>query len=249
MAGGKCYVGTSGWSYAHWGKGCFYPPGLKPGEWLAFFAKRFGTVEINSSFYRLPKPDFVARWRSVTPTRFRFAVKLWRRVTHDKRLTDCEAELAGFLEVMGGLGPKRGPLLVQLPPSLRKDLGRLDAFLCSLREVAGRTRWRVVVEFRNRDWLDDEVRGVLDRYQAALCQADLPRCPITAPNDAPFVYLRRHGPGGGYRGCYTSEHIGADAERICRWLADGKDVYVYYNNDVEGHAVNNARQLLETVGL
>lgn len=248
MAGGRCYIGTSGWSYAHWAKGCFYPKGLGQGQWLGSFAERFGTVEVNSSFCRLPKPEFVARWRSVTPTRFRFAAKLWRRITHDKRLLDCETELSSFLELAGELGSKRGPLLVQLPPSLRKDTGRLDEFLATLRKTAGRGRWKVAVEFRNRDWLCDEVYALLDRYKAALCLADLPRCPITEPNDAPFVYVRRHGPSGGYQGCYSSRHIGADAERIRHWLADGKDVYVYYNNDIDGHAVDNAGQLMEAVG-
>lgn len=97
MGGGKCYIGTSGWSYAHWAKGRFYPKGLKQGEWLGFLAERFDTVEINSSFYRLPKPEIVARWRGVTGARFRFAVKLWRRITHLKRLAD-----GGLVELVAG---------------------------------------------------------------------------------------------------------------------------------------------------
>jgi uncharacterized protein YecE (DUF72 family) len=248
MVDGKCHIGTSGWSYAHWAKGRFYPTGLKQGEWLRFFSERFGTVEINSSFYRLPKPEFIARWRTVTGGRFRFAVKLWRRITHEKRLVGCGADLSSFMEVAGELGPKRGPLLVQLPPSLRKDVHRLDEFLATLKKAAGRVRWKVAVEFRNPDWLCAEVCELLTRHKAALCLADLPRCPITEPNDAPFVYVRRHGPGGGYRGCYAPEHIAADAERIRAWLGDGKDVFVYYNNDMGGHAVDNARQLIEAVG-
>ena len=248
MAGGRCYIGTSGWSYAHWAKGRFYPKGLKQGEWLRFFAERFGTVELNSSFYRVPKPEFIARWRTVTGGRFRFAVKLWRRITHEKRLVECGVELSSFLEVVGELKPKRGPLLVQLPPSLRKNVRRLDEFLATLKKATGRVRWKVAVEFRHPDWLCDEVYELLTRYRVALCLADLPRCPITEPNDAPFVYVRRHGPGGGYRGCYAPEHIAADAERIRGWLRSGKDVFVYYNNDIGGHAVDNARQLIETVG-
>jgi len=248
MAGGRCYIGTSGWSYAHWAKGRFYPKGLKQGEWLGFFAERFGTVELNSSFYRVPKPEFIARWRTVTGGRFRFAVKLWRRITHEKRLVECGVELSSFLEVVGELKPKRGPLLVQLPPSLRKNVRRLDEFLATLKKATGRVRWKVAVEFRHPDWLCDEVYELLTRYRVALCLADLPRCPITEPNDAPFVYVRRHGPGGGYRGCYAPEHIAADAERIRGWLRGGKDVFVYYNNDIGGHAVDNARQLIETVG-
>ncbi|HVP12988.1 MAG TPA: DUF72 domain-containing protein [Phycisphaerae bacterium] len=247
MARGECYIGTSGWSYAHWAKGRFYPKGLRQGEWLAFLARQFDTVEINASFYRLPRQEYVRRWREVTGGRFRFAVKLWRRITHEKRLADCDSDLESFFSVVNELGPKRGPLLVQLPPSLQKDPDRLDAFLAALSKTAGRSRWRVAVEFRHRDWLCDEVTSLLDRHRAALCLADLPRCPVTEPNDAPFVYVRRHGPGGGYRGCYAPEHIAADAERIRCWVHAGKDVYVYYNNDIDGHAVDNSRQLAEAI--
>ncbi len=247
MARGSCYIGTSGWSYPHWAKGRFYPPGLKPGQWLEYLGRHFKTVEINSSFYRLPKPELMTRWRQMTGEDFRFAVKLWRRITHDKRLADCRAELEQFLVVVGRLGAKRGPLLVQLPPSLRKDLDRLESFLSMLRNAAGRVRWQVAVEFRNRDWLCEEVYQLLTRHRAALCLADLPRCPVTEPNQAPLVYLRRHGPGGPYRGCYGSEQIAQDAARIRQWLADGRDVFVYYNNDMEGYAVDNARALRAAV--
>ena len=247
MPPSKCHIGTSGWSYAHWAKGRFYPKGLKQGDWLAFFAKRFGTVEVNMSFYRLPKPEMIARWRHATGSRFRIAVKLWRRITHEKRLADCGRELGDFFEVVNALGSKRGPLLIQLPPSMRKDISRLDTFLTELRKAAGRSRWRVAVEFRNTDWLCDEVYLLLDRHRAALCLTDLPRCPVSEPNDAAFVYVRRHGPGGGYRGCYTSKHIDADARRIRGWLRTGRDAFAYYNNDIDGRAVHNARQLTEAI--
>ncbi len=248
MPVGKCYIGTSGWSYTHWAKGRFYPRGLKQGEWLKFFARHFGTVELNASFYRLPKPDVVSRWRQVTGSRFRFAQKLWRRVTHEKRLANCGRELRDFFDVVGPFGPKRGPLLVQLPPSMRKDADRLDAFLTELKRVKGRSRWKVAIEFRNTDWLCEEVYELLGRHKAALCLADMERCPITEPNDVSFVYMRRHGPGNRYRGCYPPSHIAADAKRVRGWLRAGKDVFVYYNNDIDGHAVDNARQLIKVVG-
>ncbi|MBN2562840.1 MAG: DUF72 domain-containing protein [Phycisphaerae bacterium] len=247
MPPAKCHIGTSGWSYAHWAKGRFYPKGLKQTEWLAFFARQFDTVEVNMSFYRLPKPEMVARWGRMTGSRFRFAIKLWRRITHEKRLADCGAELGDFFAVLNLLGSKRGPLLVQLPPSMRKDVGRLDTFLTEQRKAAGRSRWKVAVEFRNTDWLCEEVCTVLDRHGAGLCLADLPQCPITRPNDAAFVYMRRHGPGGSYRGCYTPRHVAADAGQIRGWLESDKEVFVYYNNDINGHAVDNARQLLKAI--
>ncbi len=247
MAAGTCHIGTSGWSYPHWAKGLFYPRGLASGEWLRFYAGEFGTVEVNATYYRLPARKTVERWREVTGPGFRFAVKLWGTVTHRKRLRAAGTEIRSFLAAVQDLGEKRGPLLVQLPPSFRKDAERLDRFLGELARASARSPWRVAVEFRHPDWLDEEVYGILDRHGAAVCLADLPICPITEPNDAPFVYVRRHGPRGRYRGSYPPGRIAADAARIRGWLAAGREVWVYYNNDTEGHAVADARELWAAV--
>jgi uncharacterized protein YecE (DUF72 family) len=244
----QLYVGTSGWSYQHWAAGRFYTKGLKPGDWLAFLSQRFPTVEVNSTFYRLPRETSVDRWCKVTGRTFRFAVKLWRMITHRKKLVDCDEHLRDFFRIARGFGAKRGPLLVQLPPSLHKDVARLDAFLKRLRKAMGRLRWRVAVEFRHASWDDAETTALLDAHDAALCLADMPRCPFTEPGNVDFAYVRRHGPGGRYRGCYAEEHIADDADQIGAWLNAGKDVYVYYNNDIGGHAVDNARQLLTACG-
>lgn len=248
MPQARLYVGTSGWSYPHWAGGRFYPRGLKPGDWLAYLSQHFATVEVNSTFYRLPSDTTVRRWRTVTSPGFRFAVKLWRMITHQKKLADCDDLLRDFFSVADGFGAKRGPLLVQLPPSLHKDLQRLDAFLVRLRAAMRRRHWRVAVEFRHQSWDDAETRALLDTHHAAACLADMERCPFTSANDVDFVYVRRHGPGGRYRGCYSGQQIAADAAQVRAWLAAGKDVYVYYNNDVGGHAVDNARQLLAACG-
>jgi uncharacterized protein YecE (DUF72 family) len=247
MKPGSYHIGTSGWSYAHWAKGVFYPRGMKAGEWLPFLAGFFNTVEVNSSFYRLPRPEIVARWQNITPARFRFAMKMWRRITHEKRLRDCDSEVRAFLQTIGELSSKRGPILVQLPPSMRRDDDLLDQFLTSLRREAGRWRLKVAVELRHTTWLCADVCELLDRHNAALCLADLPQYPVTEPNNAKFVYIRRHGPTGAYRGLYTPEHIKADAQSIQTWLREGRDVWVYYNNDIEGYAVVNAAQLMEAL--
>jgi len=248
MSTGKCHIGTSGWAYAHWAKGRFYPKGMKQRDWLPYFAEHFSTVEINASFYRLPKEEMVTRWRTVTGSDFHFAVKMWRRITHLKRLVNCGEDTKTFLAIVNELGPKRGPLLVQLPPSMHVNVERLDAFLADLKSAMGRKRWKVTVEFRNTEWLCKPVYQILNRYGAALCLADMERCPITEPNDVDFVYVRRHGPGGRYRGRYSARHIAKDAVWIRDWLFSGKEVFVYYNNDVEGHAIDNARQLIDAVG-
>jgi uncharacterized protein YecE (DUF72 family) len=168
-------------------------------------------------------------------------------ITHQKKLADFHDLLEKFMGIANSFGRKRGSLLVQLPPSLNKDTDRLSSFLKDFRKVTRSKRWRVVVEFRDRSWLCPEVYGVLDRAGAGVCLADMDRCPITEPNEAKFVYVRRHGPGGRYRGRYGDKHIAADAERIRGWLKGGRDVYVYYNNDVDGHAVDNAGQLKQMV--
>lgn len=243
---GKLYVGTSGWSYAHW-RGNFYPPALKQGEWLRFYAERFTTVEVNMTFYRLPKPELLSRWVEMTPARFQFAVKLWRLITHQKRLNDCGRELRHFFATLAALGGKMGPLLVQLPPSLKSNSDLLNSFLSEVWDAAGYSRWRVALEFRNIDWIRPEVNAVLDKHGAALCLADMPRCTTSEPNDAPFVYVRRHGPGGRYRGCYTEAQLRADAEHVRAWLNNGRDVYVYFNNDIGGYALLNATDVRRIV--
>ncbi|MBI4579243.1 MAG: DUF72 domain-containing protein [Planctomycetes bacterium] len=247
MSAGRCYIGTSGWSYPHWGKGRFYPRGTKPGDYLAYYSREFGTVEINASFYQPPRPEMIDRWREATGSRFLFAIKLWRRITHERKLADCEQELRDFLSRVEAFGPKRGPLLIQLPPSLHRDDERLDGFLNAFKAVGGKARWRFAVEFRHPSWLATPVYALLDGHGAACVLADLARCPIVEPNDSPFFYVRRHGPGGAYRGCYSADHLAADADRIRAWLQSGRDVYVYFNNDIEGHAIDNARQLRERV--
>jgi uncharacterized protein YecE (DUF72 family) len=247
MKSANLYVGTSGWSYSHWAKGRFYPQGLPQGKWLSFYAQHFATVELNASFYRLPRAEMFAKWLDETPSRFRMAVKLWRRVTHQKKLLDSRADLETFFGVVDFDASRRGPLLVQLPPSMGCDLDRLDTFLEDLHDASGRARWKVAVEFRNTEWLTDETYALLNRHRVALCLADMERCPITEPNDAGFVYVRRHGPHGGYRGSYSTTEIHQDATRVRGWLDEGKTVFVYYNNDVGGHAVDNAQALADAV--
>jgi uncharacterized protein YecE (DUF72 family) len=216
---------------------------LKQGEWLRFYAERFRTVEVNMTFYRLPKAELLSRWADMTPKGFRFAVKLWRLISHQKRLNDCDRELRDFLGVVAALGEKAGPLLIQLPPSQRCDLVLLNEFLFDMLDALGVRRWQVAVEFRNADWIRPEVNAVLDKHGAALCLADMSRCTTGEPNHAPFVYVRRHGPGERYRGCYTRAQLRVDADRFRSWMEAGRDVYVYFNNDIGGHAVANATDL------
>ncbi len=239
----RLYIGTSGWSYPHWAKGVFYPSGLPQSRWLEYYAQIFTTVEANVTFYRPPREVMFQNWCKKTPHEFIFSIKLWRRISHDKRLNECEAELRDFLRPLALLGPKRGPVLVQCPPFLRADTGLFRSFLELISAQVLHEGYRFVVEFRNKDWLQPEVISLLDLYKVGLCLTDMPRCVVVHPNDVSWVYIRRHGPFGTYRGGYTPEQLQQDAEAISRWIQEGRDVYVYFNNDLEGHAVVNARQL------
>ncbi|MBI4557997.1 MAG: DUF72 domain-containing protein [Candidatus Hydrogenedentes bacterium] len=247
MQKGTYHIGTSGWSYPHWAKGRFYPRGMKPGEWLGFYAQHFDTVEVNMSFYRLPRRELLERWRDATPGRFRFAVKTWRRITHERRLANCRDDLRLFLDSIEPIRARLCALLVQLPPSLRLNETLLEEFLDVLREHMGRPRVRVAAEFRHTSWLCPESNAVLDRNAAALCLADLPRYAVTEPNQAKFIYIRRHGAQGRYRGCYPEEVLVRDSDRIRSWIGQGREVYVYFNNDMDGFAVVNAQRLRELI--
>jgi len=233
-------IGTSGFSYKHW-KGVLYPDDVPQRMWLEHYAAHFDTVELNSTFYHLPKAATCDGWRERTPERFLFAVKLSRFITHRKYLVECAEPLDVFLERARHLGGKLGPILVQLPPGLKADADRLDAFLALCP-----TSHRWAVEFRNRTWLADAVYEVLRRHGAALVihdmLADHPR-EVTAG----WTYLRFHGAGKRYGGCYRKDHLAAAARQIDAWLGRGLDVYAYFNNDFEGHAVGNARDLARRV--
>jgi len=247
---GKVLIGTSGWSYPHWLDGAFYPPGVRGGACLPYYAGRFDTVEINSTYYRLPRPQFAARWAEVTPGGFRFAVKMWGQVTHRRRLRDVDEQLEVFFAACAPLGAKFGPLLVQLPPSFGRDLDRLEAFARSCRKAwqrhFPRRRLRVGVEFRHTSWNHPDTRACLGHLGWSLVLADMGEFAIDEPLDAGFVYVRRHGPGGGETG-YDSTRLERLARRIRRWSGRGRDVYVYFNNDVGAHAPRNAAELAELV--
>jgi len=239
----KAYIGTSGWNYDHW-RGVFYPSDLRHTDWLSHYTGHFRSVEVNNTFYRVPTRKNVTLWTQQSPSTFRFALKMWRGVSHFKKLKDCRSHLETFFTAVGPLlGGQRGPLLVQLPPNQGKDLDKLDAFLSELKAVTHPSRWKVAVEFRNQDWLCRKTYDVLDRRRAALCLHDMPPANVAEPNEAAFVYVRRHGPAGDYRHSYSDRALGKDAERVSGWLNGGKMVFVYFNNDTDGCAIRDALRL------
>jgi len=241
----RAFIGTSGWSYPHWGDGVFYPTGLRPPLWLSFYAQCFRTVEINFSFYRLPRREVFEAWREKTPSGFLFAVKASRFLTHIKKLVGIEEPLQRLWDSVQGLGEKLGPLLFQLPPSLPYGKERLEGFLKPLSHQLTRGEGRAALEVRNPTWLCPECYDLLARAGIALCLSDWPDLPVEGPLTADFVFVRRHGPGQLYASEYSEAQLRKEAQRARGWLNQGKEVFIYFNNDAQGWAVKNARTLAQ----
>lgn len=230
-------VGTSGWVYPHW-RGTFYPPDLPQRSWLHHYAAAFDTVEINTSFYRLPTESAFDRWRDEAPEGFVYAVKANRYITHLKRLKDAAEPVSRFLARARRLGDKLGPILWQLPPRWRANPERLETFASFLSPELTHA-----FEFRDARWFVEPVRRVLEQHDLAFCIFDLPGLPCPSWITSDVVYLRFHGSQAVYGGRYGREPLRPWARRIQDWLHQGLTVYVYFNNDALGFAVEDARQL------
>lgn len=236
----RAYVGTSGWNYKHWWNGVFYAKELKQAHWLEFFSGHFDTVEINNSFYRLPTEEAFRNWRIRVPPQFVFAVKASRFLTHIKRLKDPEEPLDLFFSRAKHLREHLGPILFQLPPGFKADLRRLENFLKALKPRVQRKKYRCVLEVRDASWLVPPVFDLLRHYRTALCFADWRDTHVTEPITSDFVYMRRHAGQAG-DGNYGRDEMQRDVKQIQQWLTTGLDVYVYYNNDWKGYALENAK--------
>jgi len=244
---GNIFIGTSGWNYPHWGDGVFYPPELRQRAWLAFYADHFQTVEINNSFYHLPKKETFENWRDTVPEGFIFAVKVSRFVTHMKKLSEPESSMKAFLENVSGLGRKLGPLLFQLPPFWKVNIERLESMLKYLKSQSLVRRPVCVFEFRNPTWVCDEVGGLLRRYRASLCLADWPNLNVRDPRRSGIIYIRRHGPQELYASGYAEPELRSEAKKIREWAGVGKRVFCYFNNDAGGRAVHDAKKLIRFI--
>jgi len=238
----RAHIGTSGWNYKHWANGEFYPNGLRPSEWLKFFVDHFETVEINNSFYRLPSEAAFQNWRSQVPRDFVFAVKASRFLTHIKRLKDPEEPLQLFFSRAAHLKDRLGPILFQLPPRFKANIERLEVFLNALRSCTKKYKARCAIEFRDATWLIDPVFNLLRTHGVALCFADWKETHVTGPVTADFVYVRRHS-GRGLGGNYPQSDLDRDVDLIRGWMKKRLDVYVYFNNDLGGHALRNAKHV------
>lgn len=214
-------VGTSGFSFKEW-KGSFYPEKLPEKEMLHYYAEHFRTVEINNTFYRMPKTAVLKTWAETVPAGFRFVLKASQRITHYQKLKDCDEKVAYLLEVSAALGDRLGPLLFQLPTALRKDAPRLRAFL----ELLPRGR-RAALEFRHESWFDEEIYELLRAHDAALCIAEAEEgveVPFVAT--ASWGYLRLRRPD------YTDKELQAWAKRV--QSQDWSDAFVFFKHEDQG---------------
>lgn len=244
---GVVRVGTSGIVLP--GHKTTFPPEFQTGTRLHYYGSLFDTLEINSSFYKIPQYATFKKWADEVPENFAFTVKLWRGITHAKDLVYSPHDLMDFMQAADGLGAKKGCLLVQFPASISLDYWvEVEKILQGLAHYNQQNQWQLAVEFRHNSWYQEKVYEALVRYNAVLVLHDMPKSatPVTYLTSwwaySRSVYLRFHGPTGQYNGCYADRLIDDYAEQINNWCKSGKDVYVYFNNTL-GAALDNAQYL------
>jgi uncharacterized protein YecE (DUF72 family) len=237
-------VGTSGWSYRHW-EGVLYPHDLPPRQRLEHYLARYRTVELNASYYRWPADSSFAYWRRRLPPDFVLAVKAPRGLTHGRKFYSPERWIERIQAGLARLAPIRTILLVQLPPKLAIDLPRLEYFLHHLP-----TGLQVAVEMRHDSWQQEDTFRLLERHGSAYCVMSGAHLPCILRATGPVVYARLHGPDRSalYGGSYSDDDLRWWADRAREWEAQGREVFVYFNNDGGGNAVRNADRLRNLLG-
>jgi uncharacterized protein YecE (DUF72 family) len=228
------HIGTSGWQYAHW-RHTFYPRGVAQARWLEFYAQHFDTVELNNSFYMLPREESFAAWAARTPPGFDFAVKMSRYLTHVKKLTEPQEPVERFFSRALSLGDKLGPVLFQLPPTMPEAVDRLEQTLKLVPPGV-----RVAVECRHDTWYTPALRACLEAHNAAMVLADSPKRTTPRWRTADWAYVRFHEGTSRPRPCYGVEALRSWALELADMWSPEDDVYVYFNNDPRGCAIRDA---------
>lgn len=239
----KIHIGTSGWSYKHWKK-IYYPPKLPTAKWLSFYAETFSTTEINASFYRLPTPETVLKWMAQVPRDFIFCPKMSRFLTHMKKLKDPEEPLERFFTVFEPMKKNMGPVLIQLPPVLKFNFETAHHFYQLLQKKY--RAYEFVMEVRHDTWLQEESLTLMAQYDIGLVISQsgdefLYSETVTAKN----IYIRFHGPKELYASSYSNEMLNEFAKKFKKWIKEGHELWVYFNNDIHGHAIADAQRLME----
>jgi uncharacterized protein YecE (DUF72 family) len=238
----KAYIGTSGWNYKSWRDGFYGDTPQK--QWLHFCAEHFSAVEVNGTFYRLQPKSTFEKWRDETPNGFPFAIKGHRYVTHNKKLLDVQEPVIRCRDSASPLGKRLVAVVWQLPAFLKKDIGRLKQFLRDLRHWKST---RHAIEFRHKSWFDNEVAECLKRHGVAVCMSDAPDWPMWEAVTTDLVYIRLHGHTRKYASSYSKPALKKWAMRIRGWLKHDCAVHIYFDNDAEGAAPQNALTLLKMI--
>lgn len=233
----QVHIGTSGWSYSHW-KENFYPKEIKPANWLEYYSHAFSTVEINNTFYRMPKKSTVEKWHEDVPDAFIFSIKISRYISHRKKLHDCKESLDFFYQRIKPMGSKTGPILIQLPPSFKANQERLIDFIGYLN-----TDYKHTFEFRHPSWFTEDIYELLNKNKIALCITDLNKKLSPEEITSDFTYIRLHGPKKAYQGSYGKANLRNWKKKIDRWLASSISVFCYFDNDEKGFAIEDAKVL------
>jgi uncharacterized protein YecE (DUF72 family) len=243
MEKGAIYIGTSGWFYEHWDT-TFYPEKFPKLDRLPFYANFFSTVEINSTYYHLPKDETIKSWLERTPSDFIFSVKANRLITHQKKLLDFETTTATFFQKIMLFKGKIGPILFLLPPSFTIDTKRLEAFL----DYLPRNN-RYAFEFRNPSWYTKKTFQLLKKYNCSFCIGDLNGILSPFEITSDLAYIRLHGPERAYKGFYSEKQIDRWADCMKAWSDEGLIVFCYFNNDEAGYATQDAQKLKNRLSL
>jgi len=233
-------IGTSGWSYQHW-YDLFYPQDIRSDQLLEYYAQTFSTVEINNTFYQLPRASSVSNWFTRTPNDFIFAVKGSRYLTHIKKLRDSSKGLNNYFSLIDKLKDKLGPILFQLPPNFPANQERLKSFTDQLPQ-----KNKYAFEFRHQSWFSQKTYDILQGKDIALCLVNPDKYNSTEKITADFIYCRLHGSTVN-QGNYRERELDKLAEKVKKWQNKVNQVFIYFNNDLQGFAVQNARYLKDKI--
>lgn len=243
---GKIHVGTSGWSYKHW-KGVFYPHKLASAKWLPYYADSFSTTEINASFYRLPSEETVLKWKNQVPDNFLFCPKMSRYLTHMKKLREPEEPLERFFSVYHHLEKKIGPVLLQLPPFLKFNYHVAEHLYQLLKKQY--RQYQFVMEVRHDTWMREESLTLMTKYDVGLVISQSAEFfPYSEMITAKNIYVRFHGPKELYASSYSDKALKSFADKFQRWMKEGHQIWVYFNNDIHAHAARDAQRLMQLAG-
>jgi uncharacterized protein YecE (DUF72 family) len=217
-----------------------FPPEFRDKSRLTYYSSLLNSMEVNSSFYKVPQPATIKKWADSVPENFVFTFKLWQEITHIKGFAYNREDVLRFMEVINQAGNKKGCLLVQFPPSLTIEMfAQVEELLGIIQNIIPEHGYKVAIEFRHPSWYISEVYELADEYACNVVLHDIPKSTNRRLNKkAAFVYLRFHGPAGDYRGSYDDDYLQQKAEQISGWRQEGKDVYVYFNNTI-GDAIKN----------